>query len=239
MGWSPCVSNPKYEPGILQLLIPCTDDDMSRCVSFSGLFVTWWVSFLSFHKEQTAHFNCFRPFRICARRVCEGQCRRQPALIQSEGSSGQSRRAAGFLCSSLVMNISQHRGSCHESAWVKDNPPPCECEHGSRGRLMGELFIYYRCTGWYLWPGLCFFMGTMLCHTPDELSPLVKHSGIWTELSKMGLVVFEGSFLYSKHGEFTKIKVFCRSAINSKKFPLPFGYKCRHVVTMKMLGARE
>lgn len=55
----------------------------------------------------------------------------------------------------------------------------------------------------------------------------------------MGLVVFEGSLLYLKQAKFTKMKAFCRSAINSKKFPLLFGYKYGHVVTLQMLGARE
>lgn len=113
-GLIPCVSNPNYEPGILQLLIPWADDDTSRCVGFFGLFVTWWVSFLSFRKEQTAHFNCFIPFRICAPRVCEGQCRRQPArILQSAVSSWgeffwaqcwSHQKGSRVLCISLAHN---------------------------------------------------------------------------------------------------------------------------------------
>lgn len=53
----------------------------------------------------------------------------------------------------------------------------------------------------------------------------------------MGLMAFEGSYLYSKQAKFTKVKVFCRRSINSKNFPLLFGYKRRLGVTMQMLGA--
>lgn len=196
MGWSPHVNNPDCEPGILQLLIPRADDDRSRCVWFFGLVETWWVSFLSFCKEQTAHFNCFIPLRICAPRVCEGQWRRQLAQIwsavsargeysSSVWSTGPTGRAAGCFCAYLRFTMYWILTKNLTAQWVT----PCVClGQGRFSTLRVWTLLAWQVAGWVArslsLPWVTFmtrslsFVGTMLCRPPAELSPSVKHSGI-------------------------------------------------------------